>query len=223
MRRKKKLLYTGLIFLALFAVWTVLVQTVDVRPAGQTGKTVGFGAINLRFHQLTGVHMWIYTATDWLGLVPVVVCLLFGMAGLKQLLQRKSLLQVDPDFILLGIYYMLMIAGYLAFEIHPINYRPILIDGRVEASYPSSTTLLVLSVMPTLIFQVKQRITSNRLCEIICIMTYIFSAFMVIGRLVSGVHWFTDIVGSVMLSTGLFLIYKGFVLSCNNKNTLNTP
>ena len=219
MRRKKKLLYTGIVFLALFAVWTVLVQTVDVRPAGQTGKTVGFGAINLRFHQLTGVHMWIYTATDWLGLVPVVVCLLFGLLGLKQLLQRKSLLQVDPDLILLGIYYMLVIAGYLAFEIHPINYRPILIDGRVEASYPSSTTLLVLSVMPTLAFQVHRRIRHTGIKKAVHIFTVLFSLAMVVGRLICGVHWLTDIIGSVLLSRGLFLIYQATVLFCSGEHS----
>ena len=207
MRRKKKLLYTGIVFLALFAIWTVLVQTVDVRPAVQTGKTVGFGAINLRFHQLTGVHMWIYTATDWLGLVPVVVCLLFGLLGLKQLLQRKSLLQVDPDLILLGIYYMLVIAGYLAFEIHPINYRPILIDGRVEASYPSSTTLLVLTVMPAAAMQLKKRIQKLSFKKIMIFTIDSFIIFMVIGRLLSGVHWFSDIIGSALLSVGLVGLY----------------
>ena len=219
MSRKKKLLYTGLIFLALFAVWTVLVQTVDVRPAVQTGKTVGFGAINLRFHQLTGVHMWIYTVTDWLGLVPVVVCLLFGLLGLKQLLQRKSLLQVDPDLILLGIYYMLVIAGYLAFEIHPINYRPILIDGRVEASYPSSTTLLVLSVMPTLAFQANRRIRHTGIKKAVHIFTVLFSLAMVVGRLICGVRWLTDIIGSVLLSRGLFLIYQATVLFCSGEHS----
>lgn len=219
MSRKKKLLYTGLIFLALFAVWTVLVQTVDVRPAVQTGKTVGFGAINLQFHQLTGVHMWIYTVTDWLGLVPVVVCLLFGLLGLKQLLQRKSLLQVDPDLILLGIYYMLVIVGYLAFEIHPINYRPILIDGRVEASYPSSTTLLVLSVMPTLAFQANRRIRHTGIKKAVHIFTVLFSLAMVVGRLICGVHWLTDIIGSVLLSRGLFLIYQATVLFCSGEHS----
>lgn len=219
MSRKKKLLYTGIVFLALFAVWTVLVQTVDVRPAGQTGKMVGFGAINLRFHQLTGVHMWIYTVTDWLGLVPVVVCLLFGLLGLKQLLQRKSLLQVDPDLILLGIYYMLVIAGYLAFEIQPINYRPILIDGRVEASYPSSTTLLALSVMPTLAFQAHRRIRHTGIKTAVRIFAVLFSLMMVTGRLISGVHWLTDIIGSVLLSRGLFLIYRATVLFCSGERS----
>ena len=41
----------------------------------------------------------------------------------------------------------------------------------------------------------------------------LFSAFMVIGRLVAGVHWLTDIVGSVLLSAGLYALYRAAVLA----------
>ena len=217
MKCKNRALCNGLAFLLLFAVWTVLVQTVDVQPAGETGKTVGFATVNSWFHQLTGVNLLLYAVTDWLGLIPVFVCLLFGVLGLAQLIQRKSLLKADPDLILLGIYYVLVIAGYLIFEMYPINYRPIFIEGRLEASYPSSTTLLVLSVMPTLIFQADRRARRPEVKRAVRILTILFSLAMVMGRLVSGVHWMTDIIGSVLLSCGLFLIYQASVLFCDGK------
>ena len=153
----------------------------------------------------------LYTLTDWFGLVPIFVCLIFAGVGFVQLVQRKSLLKVDLDIILLGVYYVLVIFGYLLFEMVPINYRPVLIEGFLEASYPSSTTLLVLSVMPTLYFQAQRRLIKKALRQIICIFSVLFSVFMVIGRLVSGVHWLTDIVGAVLLSSGIFLIYKASV------------
>ena len=156
--------------------------------------------------------MWLYTVTDWLGLVPVFIFLMFGGIGFVQLMQRKKLLKVDRDILLLGIYYLLVIFGYLVFEMIPINYRPTLIEGRLEASYPSSTTLLVLSVMPTLVFQTHRRLKNRKAKRIIDIMTVIFSLFMIIGRLVSGVHWLTDIIGSVLFSAGLFCIYRAVVL-----------
>ena len=158
--------------------------------------------------------MTVYTITDWLGLIPLFVCMIFGVIGMVQLIKRRSLFKVDYDIICLGIYYIIVIFGYLVFEMIPINYRPILIEGFMEASYPSSTTLLVLSVMPTLNFQVNQRLENVTVRKVICILTSIFSTFMVIGRLASGVHWFTDIVGSIMLSAGMFYIYKAFVLLC---------
>ena len=210
-RSGKKLLALGIVLAAVFALWTVLIQTADVKPVGQNGTNVGFASLNKWFFELTGVHMVLYTVTDWLGLVPIFVCMTFGAVGLFQLIKRKSLLKVDYDIILLGIYYIVVIFGYLIFEMIPINYRPIAIDGRMEASYPSSTTLLVLSVMPTLVFQVKRRIKNAAAVRVIVALTAVFSVFMVVGRLVSGVHWFTDIFGGVLLSAGLFHIYKATV------------
>ena len=193
--------------IALFIIWTILVQKIDVQGVGVNGTDIGFAGFNIWFHTITGVNMTLYTITDWLGLVPVFICIFFGGLGFIQLIKRKSIVKVDRDIIFLGIYYGIVICGYLIFEMIPINYRPILIDGVMEASYPSSTTLLVLSVMPTLIFQGNIRLKSNNVKRLIYIITVTFSAFMVIGRLVSGVHWITDIIGSLFLSCGMFLVY----------------
>ena len=220
-RNGKRLLLLGIVCMVAFAIWTLLIQVVDVKPVGQNGTQIGFATFNGWFHKLTGVHMTIYHITDWLGLVPIVICMFFCVLGCVQLLKRRSLFKVDCDIILLGVYYIIVIFGYLVFEMIPINYRPILIQGIMEASYPSSTTLLVLSVMPTLIFQVNRRLENTVIKKVICILAGIFSAFMVIGRLVSGVHWFTDIVGSVMLSAGLFCIYKSLVLLYCEKEKTN--
>ena len=213
----KNILITGMIMLILFAVWTVLIQTVDVQAVGQNGTDIGFAGLNVWFHKMTGVHMWVYTVTDWLGLVPIFICMIFGVVGLVQLIKRRSLLKVDKDIILLGIYYILVIFGYLIFEMIPINYRPILIEGRMEASYPSSTTLLVMSVMPTLDFQVQLRVRNTKVRYGLYAFTVLFTAFMVVGRTVAGVHWLTDIAGSVLLSSGLYLIYQGTVQLTDKK------
>ena len=210
----KKLLFAGSIFIVAFITWTILIQKVDVKTLGVNGTNIGFATINCWFHKLTGVHMMLYTITDWLGLIPIFICMIFGVMGLVQLIQRRSLLTVDYDIIFLGIYYVIVIFGYLIFEMIPINYRPILIEGFMEASYPSSTTLLVLCVMPTLSEQVNRRSQNEIVKKVIKALVICFSAFMVFGRLISGVHWLTDIVGSIMLSIGLFCIYKAAVLLC---------
>lgn len=213
----KKLLILGIALLGMFVVWTWLIQCVDVQRAGVNGTEIGFATFNCWFHRMTGVHMAIYMITDWLGLVPIFVCMTFGGVGFVQLIKRKSFFKVDRDLIFLGIYYVAVIFGYLIFEMIPINYRPILIDGMLEPSYPSSTTLLVLSVMPTLVYQLNQRNISLLFRRFVCVMSIVFSIFMVIGRLVAGVHWFTDIVGAVILSAGLFCLYKAMVLLfCDN-------
>ncbi len=212
--KNKKMLFTGTALLIAFTVWTILIQFIDVQAVGVNGTKIGFAAINTWFHKLTGVHLTVYTVTDWLGLVPICICGFFGVVGLRQLVKRKSLFKVDADIILLGIYYVVVIFAYLIFEMIPINYRPILIDGIMEASYPSSTTLLVLSVMPSLKFQMVRRSRNAALRNTVNVLATAFSVFMVIGRLLSGVHWCTDIIASVLLSTGLFKLYQfsvGFV------------
>ena len=210
--RKFRKLWSAICLLAAFVLWTAAVQFVDVQAIGVNETLIGFATFNGWFHKLTRVHMTLYVVTDWLGLVPVFICMFFGGVGFIQLVKRRSLLRVDLDIIFLGVYYILVIFGYLIFEMIPINYRPVLIEGFMEASYPSSTTLLVLSVMPTLIFQTNKRLKSVMSKRIIVILAILFSVFMVIGRLISGVHWFTDIVGSVILSAGLFCIYRGIAL-----------
>ena len=105
MKNEKNEFTAGILLLLAFVVWTVLIQTVDVQPVGVNGTTIGLASINTWFHKLTGVHMLVYTITDWLGLVPIFICLLFGILGLVQLIKRRSLFKVDKDIIFLGVYY----------------------------------------------------------------------------------------------------------------------
>lgn len=221
--KERRDLLTGGGLIGAFALWTALIQCVDVQAIGQEGTRIGFATFNAWFHQLTGVHLPLYTITDWLGLVPIFICLFFGVLGFMQLVKRRSLLRVDPDILLLGVYYAAVIFCYLIFEMIPINYRPVLIEGRLEASYPSSTTLLVLSVMPTLMFQADRRAGNPLIRRASAVFVIVFSTFMVFGRLISGVHWATDIAGSILLSTGLFLLYRSAVLFTDRKKSKQDP
>jgi undecaprenyl-diphosphatase len=206
-KKNKKMLVWGASLIVAFALWTVLVRFVDVRAIGPEGSSVGFATLNGFVHELTGVNWLLYTVTDWLGLVPIAVALLFAILGLVQLIKRKSLWKVDHSILALGVFYIVVMATYVFFEMVVINYRPTLIDGYLEASYPSSTTMLVMCVMPTAAMQLNVRIKNTviRRCVIISIIT--FTTFMVIGRLISGVHWITDIIGGALFSSGIDLMY----------------
>lgn len=204
---KKKKLFIAIILLASFVLWTVLISLVDVKPIGPNATSVGFATLNRFFHELTGVNLQLYIITDWLGLIPIAAAFGFAILGVIQLIKRKSLWKVDFNILALGTFYIVVIIAYLFFEIFIINYRPTLINGYLEASYPSSTTMLVMSVMPTMAMQLNVRIKNiiARRCAIIVIMAFI--AFMVIARLLSGVHWITDIIGGALLSAGLVILY----------------
>ena len=207
-KRNRKDIFAALSFLAAFVLWTIAVGFVDVRAIGPNESSVGFAAINMAIHQLTGVHMSLYNITDWLGLVPVGVVLCFAAMGLLQWIKRKHILKVDYSILVLGGFYVIVMAVYILFELVVINYRPVLINGYLEASYPSSTTVLVMCVMPTAIMQLNVRIRNVTLKKCTSIAISAFIVFMVIGRLLSGVHWFTDIVGGALLSAGLVLMYR---------------
>ena len=208
-RENKKTLTAGAALLAAFLVWTGAVKTVDLRPIGPGGSAVGFGGLNGWFHSLTGVHLALYDATDLLSILPLALVAGFGLLGLVQWVKRRDIRKVDGDILALGAFYAVVGAVFCFFEVCPLNYRPILIEGVLEASYPSSTTMLVMCVLPTAVMQLRARISSPGLGRCAALGLTLLGAFMVAARLVSGVHWLTDIVGGALFSAGLVLVYAG--------------
>ena len=219
----KSVTIAGLSLIAAFALWTVAVGFIDVKPVGPNGSAVGFSTLNMLVKRVIGVHMALYVITDWLGIIPVAVAFGFAVSGFVQLVARRSLLKVDHSILALGAFYIIVIAVYLLFEKVVVNYRPVLIDGYLEASYPSSTTLLALCVMPTAAMQLGARVRNKILRNVIVIGIAVFTAFMVIGRLISGVHWLSDIIGGALFSAGLDLLYFAVfrIIAGRSQNLLN--
>lgn len=193
--------------LGAFLLWTIAVCSIDVQPIGPQGSKVGFATINDFVHRCTGVHLSLYAATDWLSLIPLGIVMGFGLLGLMQWIKRKHILKVDFNILVLGGFYLVVMAAFFCFEVLAVNYRPILIDGQLEASYPSSTTMLVMCVMPTSILQFNNRIKKPLARRCVIFASVAFLIFMVLGRLISGVHWLTDIIGGALLSSALVELY----------------
>ena len=208
---KKEMRYvwcTGLLFLV-FALFTGLVATVDVRPIGPEGGLVGFAAVNGFVFQRLGTSDAWYRITECLGIAYFLVVAGFGTVGLYQLVKRKDLRKVDGSLLALGAFYGAVAAAYLLFEVVVINCRPVLLGEVPEASYPSSHTMLAVCVAITAALQFRALCPERkRLCRIVDIAAYLFAAVMAVGRLLSGVHWYTDIVGSLLLSAALVMFYR---------------
>ena len=201
---KFNLIITASLFLV-FILFTVAVMVVDVNAIGPKGSEVGLSAINAFFANKIGFNKGIYKLSEVLGYVTFLVIAGFAGLGIYQLIKRKCICKVDISILLLGCFYVLVFACYFLFEIVEINYRPILFDeGELEASYPSSPTLLSLCVMSSAIIVIKD-IFSNK--KPIVIASYVgdglLMALTVIGRLLAGVHWFSDIVAGILLSAAL--------------------
>lgn len=204
----------GLAMLVAFVLWTWAVCVVDVQPIGPLGSPVGFARLNGSVRDLVGVRMGLYDLTDRLSVIPLGLVGFLGLWGLVQWIRRKDLRRVDRSLLMLGGFYLAVLACYGLFEMWTINYRPVLVEGLLEGSYPSSTTMLSLCVMPTAWIQLRDRISSPLLRRSLGWLTAGFTAFLVVGRVLSGVHWCSDIVGGILLSGGLLGIYRG--LACRD-------
>lgn len=216
-RKNNILLYISIILFTLFIVWTVLVKFVNTSAIGPEGSVVGMASLNGYFHDLIGFNNTFYKLTDYLEVIHILIVLGFAVLGIVQLIKRKSIKKVDLDIIALGVFYIAMFAFYLIFEVAKINYRPVIVEGKLEASYPSSTTLLTLCVLPTALIQFKDRIKNKNLSLIVFILILIFTLFMFVGRIISGVHWISDIIGGVILSASLVTAYCYFYYNNINK------
>ena len=214
----KKFLYAG-IFLTGFATWTWTLLTIDIAQIGPLESAVGLSTLNQVFHDFTGVHMELYRITDLLSILPIGIVMFFGALGLTQWFCRKKIVLVDFDILVLGGFYAVVAALFVFFEIFVVNYRPVLIEDILEASYPSSTTMLVMCVMPTAMMQANWRMKNSVVKDTLICLMGCFTIFMVLARMISGVHWLTDILGGALLSAGLVILYDA-VCSFYKKSSL---
>lgn len=203
--KKKKQILTIIILFLVCIIYTVLVKFYDTNAIGPKNTIVGFSALNALFSNLTGYNEFFYKLTEYLGFVPFVIVGFYGVTGLLQLIKRKNLLKVDKRLLFLGGFYLVVLLIYVFFEHVIINYRPFLIDNELEASYPSSHTMLALCVCLSSLLINKYYIKNKKVLKGINIAIVILMFILVIGRVLSGAHWITDIIGGIIISA--FLVY----------------
>ena len=204
MNKKKRNFVISTILIILAVVFTILVKVVDVKYVGVNETSIGFATLNQFVFKITGVNMIWYHITDWLGIIPIFMAMVYSLIGLIQLIKRKSLFKVDKEIIILGLFYLILISLYVLFEKVIINYRPILMNGFLEASYPSSHTLMTICLCGSSII-INKKLFKNKIANIINVLSLIIIIITVIGRLISGVHWFTDIIGGILISVALIM------------------
>ena len=210
MNKKKRNFLISTILILLAVVFTILVKVVDIKQVGVNETNIGFATLNQFVFKTTGVNMIWYHITDWLGLVPVFMAIAYGLIGFIQLIKRKSLFKVDIEIMILGLFYIIVISLYIFFEKVIVNYRPILMNGFLEASYPSSHTLMAICLCGSSII-VNKKLFNNKITTFIDGLSVVIIFTTVIGRLISGVHWFTDIIGGIFISIALLMTLYSLV------------
>ena len=212
MNRKTKWIISG-IFLALFLLWIVLLKTVDVRPVGPAGTSIGFATVNEAFQEAFTFNKLLYTVTKLLGVLTIAVAGAFAIFGVVQWIQRRKLLRVDLEIRNLAVLYVVFAALYVFFEKVIINYRPMIMPDETdpEASFPSTHTMLVCVVMGSTILLLRRYIHNKGLRLVLQIVSALIIVVMVVGRLLCGVHWLTDIIGGVLISAALVSAYAAMI------------
>ena len=222
MTKRKIYLSTAVILLGLFFLFTAIVITVDVKPIGPNDSEVGLATVNGAFAQILGStesynELW-YDISELVGLIPLAMTGCFAILGLCQAIKRKSLLKIDSHLFVLAAFYVALLSAYVAFEIIEINFRPVLIDGVLEASYPSSHTMLSIGICTTAIFELHELIKSKKALLIAAdVFCGAIALVVLLGRLLSGVHWLTDIIAGIILVSALICFYRFGVLFVQNK------
>lgn len=202
MKKRNLCISGGLILIAV--IFTILIKVVDVKAVGVNNSNIGFSTVNKFVSEKIGVNMLWYNITDWLGVIPILLALGYAVIGGIQIVKRKSILKVDKEIIMLGVFYIIIVALYVLFEKLSLNYRPILINEIAEASYPSSHTLMSVCICGSAIL-VNKKLFNNKIAKIINILSLVLIVAIVAGRLISGVHWFTDIIGGILISSALLM------------------
>ena len=220
---KKKSYILSLFLLVLAITFTILVAKVDVKPVGpinpETGVTseVGFATINSAIAKRFEYNSVCYNISKYVGFLAFAFIAFYGIIGLIELIKKKSFKDINKVLYALVVFYVCIAIIYALFEVLTINYRPILMDNELEASYPSSHTLLAICVCGSSLIVSHHLIKKEKLKIILNVVATIMMILIIVTRFLSGVHWFTDIIGAIIISAFMLQSFSN-TINCLTKN-----
>ena len=214
---RMKLLKTSGVLFIVCVIYILCIRFVDVQSIGPNGSKIGLSHLNLFFHEWIGVNRPWYNITKWLGVLPFLIVAFYAFIGLGQVVFKKSFAKVDIRLYVLGVFYLLVGLTYVLFEKLIINYRPVLMQGRLEASFPSSHTMLAITICMSSILMSGYYIKDEKKRDIFNLITWVLMIVLVVGRMISGVHWITDIIGAILISSFLLMLFYTFIYQPRKK------
>ena len=205
-KNRKKQSPVPFIVSALAAIlFTILVKVVDVQAIGPQNSEIGFAGLNGWVFKTAGSHMLFYRLSEVLLIAAILLAFLFALKGLVQMLRRCSIARVDSRILLLGTMFVLVIVTYFLFEKVIINYRPVLTEEGLEASFPSSHTMVSMTVFGCTRAFFKTEPGDTSVIRGVLLAGLVLSPLF---RLLSGMHWLTDIIGGCLYSIMFIMLYK---------------
>lgn len=222
MKMKKYAKFT--IFWGLFAIiFTLMVAFFDVGPAGAEYNSVvaadsGVHALNSPEVGFSWLNGEIFRGTeplqtagwdkvsDIIMAFAIIVAAGFGIAGLVQLVKKGK---IDARIWKMWLVYGAMAIIYAIFEyLAVVNTRPTLNNGAVESSFPSTHVLVVATVLSLMVVALPKYLDDKKARVLIAVISAIATALVMTGRVMSGQHWFTDVLGALLWSLFLVSLYR---------------
>ena len=216
--KKKKWFKLSIWLLAIAVIYTVLVKYVDVKAIGPNATNVGFATMNKWFNELIGYNAIFYKISKYAGVIPFGFCAYYGLMGLIELIKKKSFKKVDYRYYILACFYVMFVAIYFFFEKMAINFRPVVLEAKIEASYPSTHTLLAICLCGSSLIASKLLIKNKTLRMIFDLAAWVLMLTIVVTRLISGVHWLSDIIGGIVISLAYLSFLKLSLLRMDTKD-----
>ncbi|MBP5684560.1 MAG: phosphatase PAP2 family protein [Bacilli bacterium] len=205
---KKKFIIISIILLGLSIIYTLLVKYIDVKAIGPLNSKVGFATLNKFVKGLLPYNETFYKVSKYAGILPFGFVGIYGLMGLINLIKSKGFKKMDKRYLVLGLFYLIFVCIYIFFENVVINYRPVLKDMALEASYPSTHTLLAICLCGTSLLVSKNLIKDKTFKILFDIAAWILMITIVVTRVLSGVHWASDIIGGIILSLTYLSFFK---------------
>lgn len=206
-KKTRYLLISSFALLLLFVLLIIGIKLFDVSPIGPLESEIGFSELNAYVHDLFGYNELWYELTEPTIYVALLSAAAFAFLGLIQLIKRKSIFKVDTELYILATLYVAVVGSFVLFELFVVNLRPVLTDGELEASFPSTHTMLVICMIGSAIHYINHKFKHKAINITATVLGTFLISFSWIGRLLSGVHWFTDILGGLLISFSLLLAY----------------
>ena len=214
---KKRNYILSIVLLIAAIVFTILVAKIDVKPIGpinpETGiqSEVGFSTINSVIAKKLQFNSTFYKISKYVGYLAFGFVAFYALIGLIELIKKKNLKEINKVIWALAIFYICVAIVYALFEVLTINYRPLVMKNELEASYPSSHTMLAICVCGSSLLASYSIVKNKKIRIILNIAAWGIMLVVVVSRLLSGVHWFTDIIGGILISSFMIQTFGNVV------------
>ena len=219
---KKTNYLLSFILLVIAIVFTILVakvdvKTVEVKPIdgvtqnGVLTTDIGFSSLNQSVADKISFNNTFYKISKYAGYLALVFVAFYGFTGLIELMQKKSLKGVNKALYMLAAFYVCVAIVYVLFEVVVINNRPVDMGEGLEASFPSSHTMLALCVCGSSLIASKYIIKKDNFRKCLNLISWVVMLLVVCTRTLSGVHWITDIFGGILISVFMLNVFSNAV------------